>query len=54
MLAVTHEMAFAREAARRIVFMDEGVIQEQGEPAQFFDNPQTERARTFLKRVTRE
>lgn len=54
MLAVTHEMAFAREAARRIVFMDEGVIQEEGEPAQFFDDPQTERAKTFLKRVTRE
>lgn len=54
MLAVTHEMGFAREAARRIVFMDEGVIQEEGEPGQFFDNPRTERAKAFLKRVTRE
>ena len=54
MLAVTHEMAFAREAAHRVVFMDEGVIQEEGEPGAFFDNPRTERARTFLKRVSRE
>ena len=52
MLAVTHEMGFAREAAQRVVFMDEGVIQEEGEPAAFFGAPKTERARAFLRRVT--
>ena len=54
MLAVTHEMGFAREAAQRIVFMDEGVIQEEGEPGQFFANPATERARNFLRRVRQQ
>ncbi len=53
MLAVTHEMGFAREAAHRVVFMDEGVIQEEGAPDAFFDDPQTERARAFLRRVSR-
>jgi polar amino acid transport system ATP-binding protein len=48
MLVVTHEMGFARRVASRVVFMDEGVIVEQGAPAQFFDNPSTERARRFL------
>jgi polar amino acid transport system ATP-binding protein len=52
MLAVTHEMAFAREAARRIVFIDEGTIQEEGPPEEFFGAPKTERARNFLRRVT--
>jgi polar amino acid transport system ATP-binding protein len=51
MLVVTHEMAFAREAAHRVVFMDEGVIQEEGEPAAFFTSPRTERAQAFLRRV---
>jgi polar amino acid transport system ATP-binding protein len=45
-------MAFAREAAHRIVFMDEGVIQEEGPPAEFFGAPKTERARNFLRRVS--
>lgn len=54
MIAVTHEMAFAREAAHRIVFMDEGVIQEEAAPSDFFTSPQTERARTFLRRVRQE
>ncbi len=52
MLAVTHEMGFAREAAHRVVFMDEGIIQEEGTPAEFFGAPRTERARNFLRRVT--
>ncbi len=52
MLAVTHEMGFAREAAHRVIFMDEGVIQEEGSPAEFFSAPKTERARVFLARVT--
>jgi polar amino acid transport system ATP-binding protein len=53
MLAVTHEMGFAREAAHRIVFMDEGIIQEEGQPEEFFGAPKTERARNFLRRVSK-
>ena len=53
MLAVTHEMAFAREAASRVVFMDEGIVQEEGIPEAFFDSPQTVRAPNFLRRVSR-
>ena len=53
MLAVTHEMGFAREAAHRVVFMDEGIIQEEGTPEAFFGNPRTERAQSFLRRVSR-
>jgi polar amino acid transport system ATP-binding protein len=48
MLVVTHEMGFARRVASRVVFMDEGVIVEQGNPSLFFENPTTERARRFL------
>jgi polar amino acid transport system ATP-binding protein len=48
MLVVTHEMNFARRVASRVVFMDEGVIVEQGIPQFFFENPTTERARRFL------
>ena len=54
MLAVTHEMDFAREAANRVVFMDEGVIQEEGDPREFFGSPKTARAQDFLRRVRRE
>lgn len=54
MLVVTHEMAFAREAATRIVFMDQGRIIEAAEPRTFFTNPQTERARQFLTRYGSE
>jgi polar amino acid transport system ATP-binding protein len=54
MIAVTHEMAFAREAAHRVIFMDEGVIQEEATPDQFFTAPATERARSFLRRVRGE
>ncbi len=49
MLVVTHEMRFAREVGRRIVFMDQGVIVEQGTPQQVFDNPQTDRLKAFLR-----
>jgi general L-amino acid transport system ATP-binding protein len=48
MLVVTHEMGFARQAADRVLFMDEGRIVESAKPATFFDNPQHERARAFL------
>ncbi|MEV0197437.1 amino acid ABC transporter ATP-binding protein [Nonomuraea sp. NPDC050691] len=51
MLVVTHEMGFAREVADRVVFMDGGVIVEDGPPAQVIGDPRQERTRTFLKRV---
>ncbi|WFB11949.1 amino acid ABC transporter ATP-binding protein [Streptomyces sp. LX-29] len=51
MLVVTHEMSFAREVADRVVFMDEGVIVEQGRPAEVIGAPRRERTRAFLKRV---
>lgn len=47
----THEMSFAREVAHRVVFLDAGVIREQGPPEQLFGDPQQERTRTFLSRV---
>ncbi|MEQ1804347.1 MAG: amino acid ABC transporter ATP-binding protein, partial [Burkholderiaceae bacterium] len=50
MVIVTHEMAFARAFANRVIFMAEGEVIEQGEPGQLFDNPQTQRLQTFLKR----
>ncbi len=53
MLVVTHEMGFAREAASRVVFMDEGAVQEDALPAEFFANPRSERARQFLGRHLR-
>ena len=51
MLVVTHEMGFARRAADRVVFMDDGQILEQAPPAEFFENPTTTRARDFLSRI---
>lgn len=48
MIIVTHQMEFARAIADRVVFIDEGVIQEQGTPENFFDHPETERAKKFL------
>ncbi len=51
MVVVTHEMGFARSAAHRVVFMDAGRIVESAPPAQFFENPTTERARTFLSKI---
>lgn len=48
MLIVTHEMGFAKAVADRVIFMDSGCIVEQGEPNEFFDHPQSERARQFL------
>ena len=50
MIIVTHEMAFARDVSSRVVFMDQGVIVEEGTPEQIFEHPQEERTRTFLKR----
>jgi len=54
MLVVTHEMQFAREVADRVVFMDGGVIEEEGTPDEIFNNPKKERTKEFLKRVTRQ
>jgi polar amino acid transport system ATP-binding protein len=51
MIVVTHEMGFARDVADRIVFMDGGVIVEQGDPAQVLDNPESERLQSFLRRL---
>jgi polar amino acid transport system ATP-binding protein len=51
MIVVTHEMAFAREVADRVVFMDGGVIVEQGPPEQVIGNPREERTKAFLHRV---
>lgn len=48
MMIVTHEMAFARQVADRIIFMDQGHIIEQASPEQFFEQPKTERAKNFL------
>jgi len=49
MLIVTHQMEFAKAVAHRIVFIDEGVIVEEGTPEEFFNNPKTDRAKKFLK-----
>ena len=51
MVIVTHEMGFAREVGTRILFMDEGEIQEQNEPQAFFSNPQHPRLKEFLSKV---
>ncbi len=51
MVIVTHEMGFAREVGTRVIFMDEGVIAEEGTPAEIFDNPQNPRTKQFLNAV---
>ncbi|WP_426349082.1 amino acid ABC transporter ATP-binding protein [Alloiococcus sp. CFN-8] len=51
MLVVTHEMGFAREVADRVVFMDKGVIVEEGSPEVIFNSPREDRTREFLKRT---
>ena len=53
MLIVTHEMAFARSVADRVIFMAGGVIVEEGKPEDVIDNPQNERTRAFLTKLTR-
>jgi polar amino acid transport system ATP-binding protein len=52
MLVVTHELGFARSVADEIVFMENGVIVEQGPPSEIFTNPKVERTRQFLRRLT--
>lgn len=51
MMLATHQMGFARQIADNVVFLDSGVVVEQGPPAEFFGNPQQERTRHFLERV---
>jgi polar amino acid transport system ATP-binding protein len=51
MIVVTHEIGFAREVCDRVVFMDGGVIVEQGSPTDIFTNPQHARTKTFLSKV---
>lgn len=51
MVVVSHEMGFARAAASRVIFMDEGQIIEQGQPDQIFDSPKEERTKSFLSKV---
>jgi polar amino acid transport system ATP-binding protein len=51
MIVVTHEMGFAREAADRVVMMDDGRIIEEGPPAHFFDNPREDRTKQFLSKI---
>jgi len=51
MVVVTHEMSFAKEAADRVIFMDNGVIAEEGTPEELFDHPKNERTREFLQRI---
>jgi glutamine transport system ATP-binding protein len=51
MVVVTHEMGFAKEVADRVIFMDKGIIQEEGKPSEIFSNPKNERTKEFLGKV---
>ncbi len=51
MVVVTHEMGFAREVASRVVFVDDGQIQEEGTPEEVFDHPKNERLKSFLSKI---
>lgn len=51
MVVVTHEMGFAKEVADRVIFMDDGIILEEGTPQEIFDNPQMDRTKEFLSKV---
>lgn len=51
MVVVTHEMGFAREVADRVIFMDKGIVQEEGAPLELFTNPKNERTKSFLSKV---
>ncbi len=53
MVVVTHEMGFAKKAADRVIFLDEGLILEDGTPEHFFENPQNERTKLFLSKILR-
>jgi ABC-type polar amino acid transport system ATPase subunit len=51
MAVVTHEMSFAREVSKRVIFMDKGEIVEQGSPEDIFTHPTQERTRSFLQKI---
>ena len=51
MIVVTHEMGFARTAANRVIFMDQGRIVEEATPDEFFTNPKSDRAKDFLGKI---
>jgi ABC-type polar amino acid transport system ATPase subunit len=51
MVVVTHEMGFAKEVGTRLFFMDEGVIAEEGDPKEVFDNPKKNRTKEFFSKV---
>ena len=51
MAVVTHEMGFAREVGDRVVFVDGGIIQEEGTPEELFGHPKTERCKSFLSKI---
>ena len=50
MVIVTHEMSFAKDVANHVIFMDDGIIVEQGDPKEVFENPKEERTKQFLSR----
>ena len=52
MIVVSHEMGFARQVASRVVFMEGGVVVEEGPPAQMFEQPVQERTRAFLRKIS--
>ena len=52
MIVVTHEMGFARDVADRVIFMDGGVVVEEGTPAEVFENPQHARTKDFLGHIS--
>lgn len=52
MIVVSHEMGFARQVANRVVFMENGVVVEEGTPQQLFEQPVHERTRAFLRNIT--
>ena len=54
MIIVTHEMEFARDVANHVIFMDNGVICEQGDPLEVFNNPKEERTKQFLSRYSQK
>jgi arginine/ornithine transport system ATP-binding protein len=54
MIVVTHEMAFAREVSDHVMFLHNGLIEEQGAPAELFQNPQSERLKQFLNKSLRQ
>ena len=51
MVIVTHEMSFAAEISDKVIFMDDGIIAEEGSPAEVFENPKNQRLREFLSKV---